>query len=65
MAYLRGLSGFVTLLIRLLFALLIGNKKSPVIRRGYITPLPDTPCALSCFYQVHKSKVFRFPEELR
>lgn len=35
-AYLRGLSGFVALLIRLLFALLICNKKSPVIRRGGI-----------------------------
>lgn len=35
-AYLRGFSGFVTLLICLLTALLIGNKKSPVIRRGGI-----------------------------
>lgn len=34
-AYLRGFSGFVTLLICLLNALLI-NKKSPVIRRGGI-----------------------------
>lgn len=35
-AYLRRLSGFVTLLICLLTALLIVNKKSPVIRRGGI-----------------------------
>lgn len=34
-AYLRGFSGFVTLLICLLTALLIVNKKSPVIRRGF------------------------------
>lgn len=40
MAYLRGLSGFVTLLVCLLLFLLIVNKKSPVIRRGYLLPDP-------------------------
>lgn len=35
-AYLRGFSGFVTLLVCLLLCLLIVNKKSPVIRRGYL-----------------------------
>ena len=63
-AYLRGLSDIVTLLMCLLFALLICNKKSPVIRRGYITPLPDTLYVLSCSYPERKSKVFRFPEGL-
>lgn len=34
-AYLRGFSGFVTLLIFLLTALLIVNKKSPANNRGF------------------------------
>lgn len=58
-AYLRGFSGFVTLLICLLPALLIVNKKSPVIRRG---------CSLPALLSLHNLKVeevhhFRiFPE---
>lgn len=58
-AYLRGFPGIVTLLIRLLFALLICNKKSPVIRRG---------CSLPALLSLHNLKVeevhhFRiFPE---
>lgn len=47
-AYLRGLSVFVTLLIRLLFALLICNKKSPVIRQG---------CSLPVLLSLHNLKV--------
>lgn len=47
-AYLRGFSGFVTLLICLLTALLICNKKSPVIRRG---------CSLPVLLSLHNLKV--------
>ena len=47
-AYLRGFSGFVTLLICLLTALLIGNKKAPVIRRG---------CSLPVLLSLHNLKV--------
>lgn len=47
-AYLRGLLVFVTLLIRLLPALLIVNKKSPVIRRG---------CSLPVLLSLHNLKV--------
>ena len=64
-AYLRRLSGFATLLIRLLPSLLIVNKKSPVIRRGYIILLRDTIYALSCSYRGRKNRGFRSPEELR
>ena len=38
-AYLRGLSDIVTLLIRLLPGLLICNKKTPVIRQGCSLPV--------------------------
>lgn len=65
MACLRGLSDIVTLLICLLTALLIGNKKSPVIRRGYIILLQDTLYVLSCPCPSHRNKAFHFPEELR
>ena len=65
-AYLRGLSDIVTLLICLLSPLLIVNKKSPANNRGFpFILLRDIPCALSCFCQVRKNKVFRFPEEFR
>lgn len=63
--YLRGLSGLVTLLVCLLFALLICNKKSPVIRRGYIILLQDTLYVLSCPCPSHRNKAFHSPEELR
>ena len=47
-AYLRGFSGFFTLLICLLPSLLINNKKSPVIRRG---------CSLPVLLSLHNLKV--------
>lgn len=47
-AYLRDLSDIVTLLMCLLFALLICNKKSPVIRRG---------CSLPVLLSLHNLKV--------
>ena len=47
-AYLRGLLGFVALLICLLSPLLIFNKKSPVIRRG---------CSLPVLLSLHNLKV--------
>lgn len=53
-AYLRGLFGFVTLLICLLSPLLICNKKSPVIRRGYLLP------ALLSSHNLKAEKVHHF-----
>lgn len=53
-AYLRGFSGFVTLLICLLSPLLICNKKSPVIRRGYLLP------ALLSSHNLKAEKVHHF-----
>ena len=53
-AYFRGLSDIVTLLIRLLFALLIVNKKSPVIRRGCSLP------ALLSSHNLKAEKVHHF-----
>ena len=56
-AYLRRLSGFATLLIRLLPSLLIVNKKSPVIRRG----CSCTPLLLSLPALSYHTDLYIFP----